>query len=97
MPHQTYPVSEKTAKNALINQDKYQSLYKESIENNEEFWKQQAQRLDWMKPFTKVKDTFWSDSKVSIKWFEDGILNISQNCIDRHLLWLDQFFYILNH
>lgn len=61
-------------------------MFSDSIENNETFWQKQANnRLDWIKPFTKVKQCNWSDKEVSIKWFEDGNLNVSYNCIDRHL------------
>ncbi|MDX1455093.1 MAG: acetate--CoA ligase [Gammaproteobacteria bacterium] len=65
--------------------EKYAAMYKESIENNEAFWTEQAKRLDWMKPFTKVKDVSYDASDLHIKWFEDGELNVSANCIDRHL------------
>lgn len=70
--------------NAHINQTQYEALYKQSIENPEGFWQEQAERLEWMTPFTKVKNTDYS-GEVSIKWFEDGTLNVCVNCIDRHL------------
>ncbi len=86
MTHKIYPVSQNILSTALINKEKYASMYQESIDNNEMFWQKQAnKRLDWITPFTKVKDSSWSDKAVSVKWFEDGQLNVSYNCIDRHL------------
>ena len=63
----------------------YEELYARSLSDPDGFWHEQAQRIDWIKPFTKVKDTSFQYPDVSIKWFEDGELNISANCIDRHL------------
>ncbi|MEQ8448202.1 MAG: acetate--CoA ligase [Nitratireductor sp.] len=71
-------------KNALIDNDTYLKWYRDSIKNPDKFWAKHGKRIDWMKPFTKVKDTSFS-GKVAIKWFEDGRLNVSANCIDRHL------------
>ncbi len=71
-------------KNAKVNEEKYSSMYDNSIENNDEFWADQARRVDWIKKFTKIKDIKYSKDDVSIKWFEDGNLNVSYNCIDRH-------------
>ena len=59
-------------------------MYQDSIENNDNFWSKQAQRIDWHSKFTKIKNIKYSKKDVSIKWFEDGELNISYNCIDRH-------------
>ncbi len=69
---------------AKINEDKYSSMYDNSLQNNDKFWADQAQRVDWIKKFTKTKDIKYSKDDVSIKWFEDGNLNVSYNCIDRH-------------
>ena len=69
---------------AKVNEDKYSSMYDNSLQNNDKFWADQAQRVDWIKKFTKVKDIKYSKDDVSIKWFEDGNLNVSYNCIDRH-------------
>ncbi|MCL5042759.1 MAG: acetate--CoA ligase [Gammaproteobacteria bacterium] len=80
-----YPVPEDFARNALIDQDAYQRLYQASIEDPEQFWAEQAKRLDWMRPFRKVKQTSFDDHNVSIKWFLGGHLNVSANCLDRHL------------
>ncbi len=70
--------------NARINEEKYSSMYNESLQNNEKFWSEQANRIDWMKKFTKIKNVKYSKDDVNIKWFEDGNLNVSYNCIDRH-------------
>ena len=69
---------------AKVNEDKYSSMYDNSLQNNDEFWTNQAQRVDWIKKFTKIKDIKYSKDDVNIKWFEDGNLNVSYNCIDRH-------------
>ena len=88
MSNKIYPVSKQTAAHAKVNMDSYQQLYKQSIESEEsnvQYWKQQAARLDWIKPFTEVRHSHWSSEEVEIKWFEDGVINVSENCIDRHL------------
>ncbi len=69
---------------AKVNEEKYSSMYDHSLQNNDEFWAEQAERIDWIKKFTKIKDIKYSKDDVSIKWFEDGNLNVSYNCIDRH-------------
>ncbi|MDC3021815.1 acetate--CoA ligase [Pelagibacteraceae bacterium] len=69
---------------AKVDEKKYSSMYDNSLQNNDEFWADQAQRVDWIKKFTKIKDIKYSKDDVSIKWFEDGNLNVSYNCIDRH-------------
>ncbi len=69
---------------AKVNEDKYSSMYDNSLQNNDKFWADQAQRVDWIKKFTKIKDIKYSKDDVRIKWFEDGNLNVSYNCIDRH-------------
>ena len=71
-------------KNALIDDETYRKWYAESVKNPEKFWAKHGKRIDWFKPFTKVKNTSF-EGKVSIKWFEDGVTNVSYNCIDRHL------------
>ncbi len=70
--------------NAKINSDEYISMYKESIDNGDNFWSKQADRIDWFKKFTKIKNVKYSKKEVDIKWFEDGSLNVSVNCVDRH-------------
>ena len=79
------PVPEEWKKRAYINARDYAALYAESIKDPDGFWKKQAARLDWIKPFTKVSDISWDPEKLHIKWFEDGVLNVAANCIDRHL------------
>ena len=73
------------AKHAYIDKARYEKLYRESVEDPEAFWRDAAQRIDWIKPFTRVKNTSFQYPNISIKWFEDGSLNVSANCIDRHL------------
>ncbi|MGR3198555.1 MAG: acetate--CoA ligase [Paracoccus sp. (in: a-proteobacteria)] len=70
---------------AHVGPEDYQRLYDESMADPEAFWAREGKRLDWITPFTKVKDTDFTLGQVSIKWFEDGVLNASVNCIDRHL------------
>ena len=72
-------------KASLTNKDQYEKKYSESIKNNDEFWKKEGKRITWIKPYKKIKDVIYSKKKVNIKWFEDGTLNASANCIDRHL------------
>ena len=78
------PTAEFTAK-SHANSKKYTEMYAASINDPETFWGDQGKRLDWMQPYTKVKNTTFDHANVSIKWYEDGILNVSANCIDRHL------------
>ncbi len=85
MPDKTYPPSPDFAKSAHINADKYEKMYAASIKDPEGFWKEHAQNLDWIKPFTKVKNTSFKLGNVDIRWFEDGVMNVAANCIDRHL------------
>ncbi len=80
-----YPVPESARQRALIDNDKYLALYQKSVEDPEGFWGEQGHRLQWMKPYTKVKNTTYDYNNVSIKWYEDGELNASVNCLDRHL------------
>lgn len=80
-----YPVNEAIAKTAHLNEEQYREMYQQSVINPEGFWREHGQIVDWMKPFTKVKNTSFDTGHVSIKWFEDGELNVSANCIDRHL------------
>jgi len=79
-----YPVKENHA-SAKINQQQYEALYDRSINDQEGFWAEQGQRLEWMKPFSKVKDVSYASADLHIRWYEDGILNASVNCLDRHL------------
>ena len=81
----TYPPSAEMAAGAHANWEKYQEMYARSVSDPDGFWADEAQRVDWIKPFTKVKNVDYSYPDVSIKWFEDGTLNVAANCIDRHL------------
>tara|TARA_R110000772_G_scaffold73216_5_gene159835 strand:+ start:32934 stop:34880 length:1947 start_codon:yes stop_codon:yes gene_type:complete len=80
-----FPVPDAIAKASLCTNDQYLEMYKKSVDDPDAFWGEQGKRLDWMKPYTKVKNTCYDYGNVSIKWYEDGSLNASVNCIDRHL------------
>lgn len=80
-----YPVTESFKKRTLIDKAKYEAMYKQSIDDPETFWGEHGKRLDWIKPYTKVKNTTYDYDNLSIKWFEDGELNVAANCLDRHL------------
>jgi acetyl-CoA synthetase len=80
-----FPVSEETKARALIDKAGYDELYARSVEDNEAFWAEQAQRIDWIKPFTQVRDVSFGKDDLHIKWFYDGTLNACYNCVDRHL------------
>ncbi|MCW4115275.1 acetate--CoA ligase [Aurantimonas sp. MSK8Z-1] len=71
--------------NTLVDAETYESWYRRSVEDPEGFWGEHGKRIDWIKPFTKVKNTSFGPGDVSIKWFEDGTLNVSASCLDRHL------------
>jgi acetyl-CoA synthetase len=80
-----YPVPAEWAAKAFINERGYIDAYAASISDPDNFWRGEASRIDWMKPFTKVKNTSFNEADFGIKWFEDGELNVSANCLDRHL------------
>ncbi|SVC09612.1 uncharacterized protein METZ01_LOCUS262466, partial [marine metagenome] len=80
-----FDVSAEWSSNAQINLDKYNEWYEKSFNDNEEFWNKHGKRIDWIKPYTKVKDVSYLKDNFSIKWYYDGTLNASANCIDRHL------------
>ncbi|ACB93712.1 acetate--CoA ligase [Beijerinckia indica] len=85
MSDKTYPVSAYWNERAYINAAKYKDMYKRSIEEPDLFWGEEGKRIDWIKPYTKVKNTSFDPANVDIRWFEDGITNVAYNCIDRHL------------
>ena len=85
MSDQLFPVPEEWKKRAFMTQAQYEAAYAESVKDPDGYWKKEAGRLTWDKPFTKVKNVSWDPDNLSIKWFEDGALNVSANCIDRHL------------
>ena len=80
-----YPASDEFVANAHVDSAKYEKMYAASISDPDAFWSEHGKRIDWIKPFTKVKNTTFELGKVDIKWFEDGTLNVSANCIDRHI------------
>jgi acetyl-CoA synthetase len=80
-----FPPPANFAKEALIDGVTYEAMYARSVVETEAFWGEQAEALDWIKPFTKVKNTSFDEATFGIKWFEDGVLNVSTNCVDRHL------------
>ncbi len=77
--------SENRSKKPIVTAEVYASMYAQSVSNPDAFWKEHGQRIDWIKPFTKVKNTSFEPANIDIRWFEDGTLNASANCIDRHL------------
>ena len=79
------PVSDDVAKAAYIDEATYHEMYKRSVEDPETFWAEQGKRIDWMTPYTKIKDVSYARDDLHIRWYEDGTLNASVNCIDRHL------------
>ena len=80
------PVFENFKDSAHLTKDKYEEAYKFASDNPEAFWEKEGKRINWINPYTKIKDVTWSNNDVNIKWFYDGTLNASYNCIDRHLL-----------
>ena len=85
MSESIYPVPAHIKNAALVDNDKYNTLYKQSIDDPEGFWREHGKRLDWSTPYNKVKNTSFDKGHISIRWYEDGQLNASYNCIDRHL------------
>jgi len=81
----TYKVPKKWKDRAFIDKDEYEKVYRKSIEKPDKFWGKEGKRIDWIKPYTIVKNTSFEYPDVFIKWFEDGTLNVSANCIDRQL------------
>ena len=80
-----YKVKKEWIKKAAIKKSAYEKKYKTSLKDNDAFWKKEGKRITWIKPYTKIKDVKYSKSDVHIKWYYDGTLNASENCIDRHL------------
>jgi acetyl-CoA synthetase len=79
------PVSEAVAKSAWCDNDTYLRMYEQSIKDPEGFWGEQGKRIDWIKPYSKIKDSSFDPPDVHIRWYHDGTLNASVNCLDRHL------------
>ena len=80
-----YPVNPEFAERAHIDSAKYEAMYAASVADSEGFWAEQGKRVDWMKPFSRIKDVNYNYPDVSIEWFADGTLNVAANCVDRHL------------
>jgi acetyl-CoA synthetase len=85
MSDKVYDVPAEWRKRAFVDDAKYKEMYDRSIKDPNGFWAEHAKRVDWIKPFSKVKNTSYDPHNVSIKWFEDGTLNVCHNCVDRHL------------
>jgi acetyl-CoA synthetase len=83
--NELFPVPEATRRAALIDNDGYLAMYEKSVADPEAFWGEQGKRIDWIKPYTKVKDVSYAKDDLHIKWYYDGTLNVSANCLDRHL------------
>lgn len=80
-----HPIPANIAERCLINPDQYKAQYQQSITDPDTFWGEQGKILDWMRPYTRVKNTSFAPGNISIKWYEDGTLNLAANCLDRHL------------
>src|SRR6476469_9735951 len=85
MSDKVYSVPAEWASRAFIDNEKYLQMYKRSLEDPNGFWGEVGKRIDWIKPYTRVKNTSYDPKNVSIKWYEDGTLNVCANCVDRHL------------
>ncbi|MEM9584353.1 MAG: acetate--CoA ligase [Pseudomonadota bacterium] len=85
MTHAKYSPPTRFSERAHVNAQAYREMYAASLTDPDAFWRQQAQRLDWMSPPSKIRNVSFAHPDVSIKWYEDGVLNVSANCIDRHL------------
>jgi len=85
MGEAVYPVAADWGANAYADDAAYQALYARSVEDPDGFWREMAQRIDWIRPFTKVRETSFNEADFGISWFSDGTLNLSANCLDRHL------------
>ncbi|MFQ5548242.1 MAG: acetate--CoA ligase [Woeseia sp.] len=81
----TYAVDPATANRALIDAAAYEEMYEKSVSDNEGFWAEQAKRIDWIEPFTEVRDVSFAKDDLRIRWYYDGSLNVCYNCVDRHL------------
>ncbi len=85
MSEKIYDVPAEWAKRAWVDDAKYQEMYQRSISDPDSFWAEHGKRVDWIEPFTVVNNSSYVPGDISIKWFEDGVLNAAYNCIDRHL------------
>jgi acetyl-CoA synthetase len=85
MSEKVYDVPAEWAKRAWVDQAQYEDMYRRSIADPDAFWGEAGKRIEWFKPYTKVKNTSFETDRVAIKWFEDGVTNVAANCVDRHL------------
>src|SRR5271154_7160737 len=85
MSDKIYDVSAEWTKRAWVDDAKYRDMYARSVKDADGFWAEEAKRIGWIKPFSKVENSSYAPGNISIKWFEDGVLNVAWNCIDRHL------------
>src|SRR5579871_3458830 len=85
MAETVHDIPSEWTKRAYVDDAKYKAMYEASIKDPDKFWGEHGKRVDWIKPYTKVKNASYDPSNVSIKWYEDGVLNVAANCIDRHL------------
>src|SRR5690554_1828003 len=80
-----YPVFDHLTQSTQVDQKAFRMLTRQAAENEDLFWDRIGKRLDWIEPYTKIKDVSFDLDDLHIRWFEDGVLNVSANCIDRHL------------
>ena len=85
MERHKHPVSDALRERAWVDADGYAEMYRRSVEQPQAFWAEQARRVDWIEPFTIVKDVSFAKDDLHIRWFADGVLNVCYNCVDRHL------------
>ncbi|SFV38081.1 acetate--CoA ligase [Hyphomicrobium facile] len=85
MSEKVYAVPPQWAERAYVNADSYEAMYERSVADPEGFWSDAGKRLNWIKPYTRAKNTSFAPANVDIRWYEDGTLNVSANCVDRHL------------
>ncbi len=84
-PNEIFPIPSGFSKTAHIDAERYKAMYQRSVDDPDGFWGEMGQRIDWMKPFSEISDVSWDRDNLHIRWFADGTLNASVNCIDRHL------------
>ena len=85
MMNKTHPIIATAAARTRVDQSRYLQMYQQSVQDNSGFWSEQARRINWIKPFSKIKDVSYDQQDLHIRWFEDGTLNACYNCLDRHL------------
>ncbi|MBE5203517.1 acetate--CoA ligase [Pectobacterium sp. FL60-S17] len=83
--HNKHAIPASIAENALINAQQYKNMYQLSVDDPDAFWGEQGKIVDWIKPYNTIKNTSFDPGHISIRWFEDGTLNVAANCLDRHL------------